>query len=209
MQQQILQQLQQLNQQQLYADVRSSGSFHGFPEPSGHSGGSSGIPTPLLPGYSYHPPAPGSTLMVTPVTGVKYQYQLPAAASSASSNAGMNAPAAAAVGCAATAPLPIVSQPPPYTRHSTGSSAAVGHMGPLWVPGTSSLARSGSLGTSSRHWYWQRSPYDLNPDTKAEGGEDTRSVSDQEGPVEKLVDEMQPGCPDVMAQVQMDNNWYV
>jgi hypothetical protein len=207
MQQQILQQLQQLQQQQQYADIRSSGSFHGFPEPSGHSGGSSGIPTPLLPGYSYHPSAAGTTTMVTPVTGVKYQYQFQgptaaAAVSSASSNAGK--PSAAA---AATAPLPIVSQPPPYTRRSTGSSAS-GHTGPLWVPGTSSLARSGSLGTSSRHWYWQRTPYDLNPDSKAEG-EDTKSVSDQEGPVEKLLDDVQPGCPDVMAQVQMDNNWYV
>jgi len=203
MQQQILLQLMQ----QQHAE-RSSGSFHGFPEASSNSAGSGGMPTPLLPGYT--------PTMMTPLTGVKYHYP---GCSSNSNNAAPSAAAAAAVGgsghSSSASHLPLQQLPvgggssSNSHRLSTGSSAPLTAplSGPLRLPGTSSLARSGSLGTCSRHWYWQRTsaqPYEL-------GGpeDDSKSVSDQDGQDEKLVDDVQPGCPDVMEKIQINNNWYV
>jgi hypothetical protein len=199
MQQQILMQLQQQLHDQQQGMQRCSGSFHGSPEASAGSGGSSGIPTPL---FSYSHLAPGAAAgrtMATPLTGIKYQYPCSSGGSGSSKTAAAATAATAAGGH--TAPLPILAP-----MRSSGSNS-----GPLWVPGTSSLARSGSLGTSSRHWYWQRSAGGTAAGADEGGGsenDDVRSVTDQEGPAEKLLDD-QRGCPDVMARLQTDNNWYV
>jgi hypothetical protein len=201
MQQQILMQLQQQLHDQQHGTQRSS-SFHGFPEASAGSGGSSGIPTPLFSYSHLAPGAPAGRTMVTPLTGIKYQYPCSSGGSGSSKTAAAATASTAATAAGThTAPLPNLAP-----MRSSGSSS-----GPLWVPGTSSLARSGSLGTSSRHWYWQRSSGAAAAAGEDGGGsenDDVRSVTDQEGPAEKLVDD-QRGCPDVMARLQTDNNWYV
>lgn len=164
---------------------------------------------------------PPSQTMVTPLTGVKYSYPT---SSGGSGSAGQhNNNPAGGLPCSSTSasvPLPTLvgysggsgsSATGQQPRRLSGGPAPSGHSGtaagsssasgPLRLPGTSSLARSGSLGTSSRHWYWQRTAPAAFIDADED---DSKSVSDQEGPVDKLVDADQPDCPDVMAKMQHD-----
>jgi hypothetical protein len=70
-------------------------------------------------------------------------------------------------------------------------------VGLLRPPGTSSLVRQGSLGTSASHWYWTRGP-------AAPTDDDTGSLADQDAAAAGAEADNLQGCPDVMAKVQLD-----